>query len=263
MANEHSQRMTRRKYVLWIGGLLLVLLLVSGAIFFLLFGAREHARTLADGNVPPTKTATPMATLTPQPLFAETFTGLKQGWYTGNVAGYTRIVNSNGLTLADTNHETLVESLPTDKLFSDFSITTVITLVTADANDSAGFYVRGDSNLDHDYRIEVFGNDTYAISKELLDVSHQAETITLVPATHTALLKPLGQANTLTATMNGSQITLLINGQVVTSISDTDYTRGQVALFVSNGDTSDGVTALFSSVMIYPIESGQGNALRQ
>lgn len=255
MANEQGQWMTRRKYVLWMSGLLLVLLLVSGAVLFLLFGARGHTRTLADGHVPPTKTATPTATLTPQPLFADTFVGPKQGWYTGNVAGYTRIVNSNGLTLADTNHETLVESLPTSKQFSDFSITTVITLETADANDSAGFYVRGDSNLDHDYRIEIFGNGTYAISKELLDASHQAETITLVPPTHTTLLKPLGQPNTLTATMNGSQITLLINGQVANSINDTDYTRGQVALFVSNGDTSEGVTALFSSIMIEPLDN--------
>jgi hypothetical protein len=58
--------------------------------------------------------------------------------------------------------------------------------------------------------------------------------------------------------MQGSNLTLLINNTVVTTLTDSDYTRGQIALFVNNGETSDGVTAVFSSIVVYPL-SDQGS----
>ncbi len=44
-----------------------------------------------------------------------------------------------------------------------------------------------------------------------------------------------------------------MNNTVVTTLTDSDYTRGQIALFVNNGETSDGVTAVFSSIVVYPL----------
>jgi hypothetical protein len=246
MASEKAKQTKAGKYLLS-GGLVLALVCIGG-IFLLATGMRGHGKS-AHAPI----SALPTIALTPKPLFADTFTGKQQGWYTGSVAGYTRIVNGNGLMLADTNHQVLVESLPTNKLFDDFSVTIKVALITADANDSAGFYVRGDSNLDHDYRFEIFGNDTYAISKESLDTNNVPTVTPLIPPTPTSLLKPLGQTNTITMTLQGMVMTLFINGHVANSVSDSDYTHGQVALFVSNGQTSNGVTALFSSVVIYPL----------
>jgi hypothetical protein len=50
--------------------------------------------------------------------------------------------------------------------------------------------------------------------------------------------------------MEGPEMILVLNGAVIKSIEDTDYTRGQIALFVENGSTSDGVTANFSNIVI-------------
>jgi len=156
----------------------------------------------------------------------------------------------SGLELTDTNHKSLIESLPTTHSFDDFSLTTTLTLEQGDKNDSVGVYLRGDSNLDHDYRINIFGNNTYAISKEYLDSNNAPQSLYLVPPTHLPQLKPLGAPNIVTVIMDGPTLQLLVNGKVVNTISDPDYTKGQIALFVTNGTTSQGVTAIFSSIQI-------------
>lgn len=237
---------------------ILSLLMIFGGITLLVFKLRENPLGNAQKNHPKSTTTVPTlttATLTPQPLFIDNFLDNKKGWYIGSVDGYTRLLDSNGLTLTDTNHKVLTESLPTNVLFDDFIITTTLTLQDADKNDSAGLYIRGDSNLDHDYRIELFGNNTYAISKESLDSTNQPQITYLIRPTHDAALKPPGHQNILVVTMNGSVLTLQVNGVVVNTIIDEDYTRGQIALFVANGNTSQGVTASFSSISVYPTGS--------
>lgn len=238
--------------------LLSLLILLSG-ITLLVFKTRENPQGNVQGNHPKSATKIPTptasATLTPQPLFVDNFLDNKKGWYTGSVDGYARSLDSNGLTLTDTNHKVLTESLPTNQLFDNVIITTTFTLQNADKNDSVGLYIRGDSNLDHDYRIELFGNNMYAISKESLDATNHPQITYLAGPTHTAALKTTGQQNTLVITMNGAVLTLQINGVLVNTVIDDDYTRGQIALFVANGTTSSGVTALFSSISVYPTGS--------
>lgn len=198
--------------------------------------------------------------LTPQPIFEDTFTSNKNGWYIGQSAGYTRLLTNGGLMLEDTNHTMLVESLPIIRQFKDVTVTTTLTFVSGDKQDSIGLYVRGDRTLDHDYRVEIFGDNTYAISKESIDARNGQEMTFLVPATGSPLLKPIGQANTLALTMDGPLLTLAINGKVASQVTDTEYTSGQIALFVSNDQSSDGVIGLFHSISITPVTNDQ-NAL--
>lgn len=235
--------------------MLSLLILLSG-ITLLVSKTQENPQNNARRNHP---TSTPIAptltvstTLTPQPLFADNFLDNKKGWYIGSVGGYVRSLDSSGLTLTDTNHKVLTESLPTNEIFNDFIVTTTLTLQNADKNDSAGLYIRGDSNLDHDYRIELFGDASYAISKESLDPTNQPQITYLTKPTRNAALKPTGQQNTLIITMNGPVLTLQANGILINTTIDEDYTRGQIALFVANGTTSKGVTASFSSITVYP-----------
>lgn len=235
--------------------ILSLLILLSG-ITLLVFKTRESpqgtVRHNHPTNTPVVPTLTASTTLTPQPLFVDNFLDNKKGWYIGSVDGYMRSLDSNGLTLTDTNHKVLTESLPTNETFDDFIITTIFTLQDADKNDSVGLYIRGDSNLDHDYRIELFGDASYAISKESLDTTNRPQFTYLTEPTHNAALKPPGQQNTLVVTMNGSVLTLQVNGVMINTTVDEAYTRGQIALFVANGSTSKGVTASFSSITVYP-----------
>ncbi len=255
----------------------LLLLVIGGSIFLVLQntgnkGSTSQATrstltmpaTSVHGNkTTPTSTPTPIPTATdtpteqvtptPTPLFSDDFSNDNlRGWYISNVTGYTRLLVGSGLELTDTNHKSLIESLPTTHKFDDFSLTVMLTLQQGDNNDSTGIYLRGDSNLDHDYRIDIFGNSTYTISKEYLDTDNTPQTMYLVPPTHTSLLKPMGATNMLNVIMKGPTMQLLVNGSIVNTISDPDYTKGQIALFVTNGATSQGVTAIFSSIEIDP-----------
>src|SRR5256885_9066697 len=229
----------------------LLIMVISGTIFFYVQG--KNSKTSSNGNsaVSPTArkatpTPTPTAQSTPQPLFSDDFTDKSKGWYLGSASGYTRVIDNNTLTLADSNHTILTESLPTNTSFDDFMVRVTFTILQANQDDSMGLYLRGDSNLDYDYRIDIYGNNTYAISKEFLDASKSQQVEFLVSPSAATALKLVGQPNTITAIMKGPELVLLINGTLVNSVTDTDYTSGQIALFVQNSEISSEVEASFS-----------------
>jgi 3-keto-disaccharide hydrolase len=237
---------------------LLLFLIVSSILFFVpsLKGSgnpSSHRSSLHSGQTATpdvaTTTLTPISSLTPTPLFFDDFI---ENSGQNDTSGYLRTMVNNQLVLSGTNHKILIESLPTNTTFSDFSLTVTFTLLKGDENDSVGFYLRGDSNLDHDYRIDIFGNNRLAINKELLNPDKTARTDILVSPTPSPLLKPKNQANTLTVMMKGPFMILAINGTIAASVIDVDYARGQIALFVNHGPTSSEVSASFSSVRVDP-----------
>jgi Domain of Unknown Function (DUF1080) len=249
---------------LFIGIICLLLIIGSSIILLVLHNApgqnssatppqSSAQSTHAPTHTPvPTTTGTAGITPSPTPFFEDNFLDNSQGWYMSNVVGYKRSLTSDGLMLTNTNTNPMIESLPTNHKFDDFTMTTTLTLQQGDKNDSVGVYLRGDSNLDHDYRIDIFGNTMYAISKEYLNTENAPQILYLVPPSHAFSLKPRGEANTLTIIMKGPTMILFINEELVNVIIDEDYTRGQIALFVAHGVTSGNVTALFSSIEIDP-----------
>lgn len=261
MADEnHQPRRPRKQLII----MLCLLLILVGSGIFLFANSRNqgsktsqtyhpsgtHKSTAKTSPTSATATAMPTLSPTPQPLFFDYFLDNSKGWLTSNVAGYTRTVDESGLYLSDTNHKILVESLPVNTTFDNFTLTTTFTFQRGDAHDSMGLYLRGDNNLDHDYRIDIYGNNMYAISKEALDSKNkQITTVLAGPAMVDALKQP-GHENTLTVTMVSTMMVLTINGITVTTINDADYTHGQIAFFVQNGTTSDGIDALFSSITV-------------
>jgi 3-keto-disaccharide hydrolase len=233
---------------------LLLMMLISGVLIF--FYAAVNKPGQAKGNATQTtQTKTPVSTgpSITQPLFSDDFGDQNKGWAVGSAYGYTRVISNNTLTLANENHTTLTESLPTDITFSDFSLTVKFTLLQANADDSVGLYLRGDTNLDHDYRIDFYGNTAYSISKEYLDTQNLPRQSFLRPPTATFSLRPTGKQNTVMVMMKGPTMVLTINGVVTNSITDDAYASGQIALFVHNSRTSNEVEAAFSSVVVYPL----------
>jgi hypothetical protein len=246
-----------RQKTMLTGAVILLLLLLSGSLFFMLHSAAsptsaiKHIATKAPTSSVQAPTADNQQT--PQTLFFEDFSGNGKGWYFSDRGGYTRTFANKALILQSTNQQTLVESLPGTKTYDNFTITTTFMLYTGDGNDSVGLYLRGDSNLDHDYRLDIYGDATYSLSKENLADNNLPENIPIIEPGPTSALKGMGQQNTVSVSMQDATITLIINGQVVASVSDSDYTKGQVALFVKNGATSGGVTASFSQIDIESI----------
>ena len=251
---EHpKKRNVKTKRIVSIITLLLVILTSGVLIFFYkventISSARENATATPQHETP---ISTGQSII--KPLFSDDFSDVSKGWAVGSASGYTRVISNNTLTLANENHTTLTESLPTNLTFDNFSLTVAFTLVQATAGDSVGLYVRGDTNLDHDYRIDFYGNSVYAITKEYLDKQNFPQESSLQPSAFTSSLRPVGEQNMVTVMMKGPDMELIINKKVIKSITDYDYTSGQIALFVHNSLASNEVEAAFSSVVVFPL----------
>ncbi len=116
---------------------------------------------------------TPSVVPTAPALFSDNFANNSKGWATGNDSGFSRNITNNALVLVENNqHYVLPEPLPTNNTFSDFTVTATFTFNQGDQNDRVGIYMRGDSNLDHDYRIDIYGDNTYAIAREFIDTNN-------------------------------------------------------------------------------------------
>src|SRR5438045_9140516 len=96
----------------------LLVMIVGSSIFFVAntqgsqsdSPRRPQARA-SSTPASPTPRATPSPQLTPHTLFSDSFIDNTNGWPIGDASGYTRTINDNGLTLAASNHKTLVQSL--------------------------------------------------------------------------------------------------------------------------------------------------------
>jgi hypothetical protein len=257
---DNNKRAGKKQQKLFLLAAAILVLIISGSsIFYINFGGNPETAT-PPRDITPTATATTTPTITPpvtatatasQLLFYDDFVDNTKGWAISDIGDYSRTISNNQLALSVVNHKLLVESLPTNPV-TDFAFTMTYTLQQADKNDSIGLFLRGDSNLDHDYRIDLYGNSTYSISRESLDENNRQLNRVLVDQTSTRWLHGLGQSNIITVIMKGPETMLLLNGVIVQTITDTDYTGGQIAIFVENGSTSIGASAAISSVVLYP-----------
>jgi Domain of Unknown Function (DUF1080) len=255
MTNGYNQAPSRkslnRGFV--IGIILLLALVVGGGIFFFVKSKGSNSNVTGNGSTTvPARSATTISTSTP--LFSDNFADNSKGWGLASSSGYSSTISNNMMTLADSNHKILDMAIPTGNnapaTYSDFEVSTTLTLLKADQNDSAGLYVRGDSNLVQGYFIDIFGDNSFDIVKIFADSSKDTF---LVSPTNSSAINPVGQQNKLTVVTKGSKIVVLINNKVVSSISDTNgYASGTIELFVENGRSSNGAQASFSNVAVYP-----------
>ena len=238
--------------VLLIATIITVLLVLSFSGFFFIQISKGKGLQST-----PTPTSIYMETPPPQSVFYDTFINNALGWSTLSTAGYDRSVKPGELILTNTiPGTTLIESLPTNSIYDNFTVSIDLTILKAGGNDSVGIYIRGDSNLDHDYRIDLNGNGSFDIAKEYLDSKNDPRSVFLDGPHKSSALNPLGVQNTITVVMDGSQLQLFHNQVKVSTVNDSDYTIGQVALFVRAGENSSGVSVSFSRVEVDKLQEG-------
>jgi hypothetical protein len=241
---------------------IVIVMLIGGSIFWLWRG--NSARPGSPAQTGPGASTTALPTWIPTPItppvgsfFYDTFANNKHGWDQSpdSARGYYRILVNNTLILATTDADTtLIESVPTSTInLSDYVVSTNFTIDQDSADDSIGLYVRGDSNLDYDYRIDINGNNTFDVAKEWLDTSSnqvEGKTTLLVPPRSSRLLQPPGKQNTLTVILIGPTLVVELNNIVVSQISDSSYASGQIALFAHDGGDDSGVIVSFTRIEI-------------
>lgn len=243
-------------------GAIAVLALLGGSLFWAWrAGGSAPVRGQPHAAVPSPATAVPTwmpPEVTPpaNAIFYDAFVNNARGWSLSGSDGYFRILVNNTLILADTNPNTpLIESVPTSVTLDNYVISVDFTIDRADARDSIGLYLRGDSTLDHDYRVDINGDSTVDMVKEWLDADKMARATVLVPSRRASFLNPPGQQNTLTAFMVGSTLTVELNGLLVAIIGDSSYPSGQVALFARHGSSPYGIVVSFKRVEIDRVAS--------
>lgn len=265
-----SEKKRQRRYLkLLVSMALLLLVLISSSVIFadkIRGSGDERTHVVATATKAITKVATTpavtpsatasstvTATATPTTLFHEDFLDNHNGWALSSNAGYIRAVADNKLTLAVSEHKILIENVPAVGQISDYVLNFSYVLDQVDKNDKMGIYLRGDSNLDHDYRIDIFGNNTITINKEYLDDNKLPQNDELSRISKIPSMKPIGHENHIQVAMNGPRISVKVNGTEIASTDDYDYTKGQVALFVNNGWSSDQAMASFLSMDVQSI----------
>ena len=253
--NAQTPQPKRGTHIIFITTLIIVLLILSVSSLFFIQISKGKDSQLTTSIETPTPTPTPtsiyLETPPPQAVFYDTFKNNALGWSISSTAGYYRTVKPGKLTLTNTNQgTTLIESLPTNSIYDNFKVSVDLTVIKASGKDSIGIYIRGDSNLEHDYRIDLNGNGTFDIAKEYLDSRNNPQSIFLDGPRNSSALHPPGVQNTITVILNGSQLQLFLNNVKVGTVIDSDYMVGQVALFAHAGEDSQDVTVSFSRVEI-------------
>jgi len=251
---DNTQAVERKRitYIIFIA-LIVVLLLLSTGSFLFIIGNNGSKSVITIGTSTPTPSPTPIYLETPpvQSEFYDTFKNNAQNWSVSNTEGYYRTVKPGELALVNTNvNTTMVESLPTNSTFDNGTVIVDLTILEANFNDSVGLYVRGDTNLEHDYRIDLNGNGTFDIAKEYLDARNNPQSVILYGPKSDTALNSEGKRNTIMLTMSGTQLQLFINNERVGVAEDSGYLDGQVALFVRLGKSSQKVAVCFSKVEI-------------
>lgn len=251
------ERKRRPKIGLIIGTVVLLILVIGGS--FAGYEYLKNHNTTTDAQLIPTiaPTTVPKGT----PLFSDLFMSNKNNWDTTSKAGEFSVkIGNASMVLEDDNNKLLWELVPGGRNFKDFFLTTDAVLSKGTQDNGYGVYIRGASNQNADlatyYRFELYGDGTFAVFKGTVDASGISKSSLLVNYTTSSAILKQGQVNHIAISAKGSTMSLLVNGQTLTTFSDNSYTSGSIALFISNlQNTTPGAQATFSNFVIYPAQS--------
>lgn len=232
------------------GIIVLIIIIISGSVIGIVYFAAKSA--------PKTQTAVPIPTPAVPATFADPFNDNTYGWNLQSVSGkYAVQVGGGNLTLQESNHKLLWETLPGQRTYDDCKLFVDATLTKGDPGNGYGIYIRGGSDGNSDlatyYRFELYGDGGYAIFKG--DANADAPT-KLVDWTPSTAIQKAGKVNHIIITAHGPALSLTVNGQELKTINDTSYTKGSIAFFVSNvTDAQPGAQVQFSNFGIYPLNA--------
>lgn len=245
----------QRKRAGYIAGIIALLILVLAASVGGYIYVSQSATSTANRITP---AGHPMPVPKGTPLFSDTFMNNNNGWdLTSKPGQFSVKIGHGSLVLEDDNNKLLWEIVPGGRTFNDFFPTVDAVLSKGSQDNGYGVYIRGASNQNYDiasyYRLEMYGDGTYAVFKGTMDAAGNSNSQRLVDYTASPLIHKQGQVNQIGISAKGSTLTFYVNGQLLNTVIDNSYTSGSIALFVSNlPGTSPGAQATFSHLAIYP-----------
>ncbi|GAC1425424.1 MAG: hypothetical protein NVS4B1_11000 [Ktedonobacteraceae bacterium] len=243
-----------------IAGVLIVLLVVIGGSFlaYTFLFAHKNMQQATSSSTISRSPSTPHTTGQGNPLFRDEFTNNTNGWSIQSYTGEFSVTLGNGaLKLENDNNKLLWELIPGNKEYGDFQLSVDAVLTKGSQDNGYGVYIRGalsqNSSITTFYRFELYGDGSFAIFKGTTDANGIVTTPRLVDYTNSSAIQKQGILNHITINAKGASLQFIVNGQILSTISDATYTSGSVALFVSNLQKAPpGAVATFSHLTIYP-----------
>ncbi len=245
-----------------IGVLALLLVIIGGSVFAYTFLFAHKNMQPAPTSTISHRSSTPLAT-TPQghPLFQDEFMNNTNGWSIQSYPGEFSVALGNGaLKLENDNNKLLWELVPGAQKYADFQLSVNAVLSKGSQDNGYGVYIRSalsqNSSITAFYRFELYGDGSFAIFKGTTDANGTLTTPRLTDYTNSSAIQKQGGLNHITITAKGSSLQFIVNGQILSTVSDGTYTSGSVALFVSNLQKAPpGAVATFSHLAIYPAQN--------
>ena len=121
--------------------------------------------------------------------------------------------------------------------FTDFTMQVEMLIKKGDDNSGGGLIFRGDEAGFKYYRLYVDSQGDYGILVSVDKTGSNGNARVLTTGVATQFTPGLQQTNTIGVVARGDQIAFYVNGQQVTTVTDSTYTHGQI------GFTSDDVDA--------------------
>lgn len=250
---EQSLPKETKRALIYFASVFLVILILVIAIF------HNAGASLLSLVVHPVATPTRTYSLPKgTPLFADSFTSDASGWNLQSVPGSYAVSVGNGkLTLEDDKNSLLWELLPREQTYGNFVLSVNAVLSKGDPNNGYGVYIRGTSNLQSDlatyYRFELYGDGSYAIFKGTADQSGVSTEARMTNFVVNPAIQKQGKLNHIMIIAKAASMSFIVNGQLLTTITDHSYASGSIALFVSNLPGAKlGAQAEFSQFVLYP-----------
>jgi hypothetical protein len=119
---------------------------------------------------------------------------------------------------------------------TDFSCQVQMTILSG---DGGGLIFRSDANKGSFYRLHIGPDGSY-------DLASQRSTI--VASSSPAIMQGVNQVNTIKVIVIGSQISMYVNGELLTTVQDTSATSGRIGLFAVAINSSTDVA--FSNIQL-------------
>jgi DNA-directed RNA polymerase subunit RPC12/RpoP len=238
-----------------------ILAAVAGILFYVfsnvnsaLNQSNQTASTMsAPINEVPTATSAPTPTEaipTPVPftkaLFKDDFSSSSSGLPRDRNSKYT-LEYKNGKYHVLINEQGKGQEVTMDSRgsYTDVSVEADIQQTAGPSDGLMGVTCRDDNNGNF-YSFEFSQNGTYGIYKYSNGSADSLDEETMDPNTVNQ-----NDVNHIEGVCSGDTLTLLLNGQVLSQVQDSDYPKGAVGLAVRTGSSGDpGVDVLFSNFVV-------------
>jgi len=194
----------------------------------------------------PTLTPTPLSTPIPftKVVLKDNFTNPSSGWDKMHNANYT-LEYKNGNYHVLINEKDKGQIVWIGSKYKDESIEVDVQQTSGPSDGRIGVACRT-VDAGSLYSFEFSQDGSYGIYKYTNWNSDQLEGGTLDPNTLNQ-----GSINHIEGICNGQDLTMLINGVVVSQVQDSDYTSGGVGLVVRTGDSGDpGIDTLLTHFLV-------------